>query len=298
MDVIEKSMGYPEDGYAFAATVEPVKVYDYPEFSCEAYTQVNGPGTVQRVMMLVPKNVQGKRPAVAVPFYFPEAMLGEEPETHEALPFYAGIEMMLHLVKRGYITISAEAYHLTYVPELKLERGDFKRWPESAAKLKAEHPHWTGIGKLVADTRLLIDMLCADSRVDDARIGIAGHSLGGKMAFYTGCLDNRIKAILASDFGMCWKQTNWDAEWYWGQAWIDAFLKQGIDHSSLLINSGCKPLALIAGEADNENSLTLLRKAGYATDDSRLCFINHATGHRPPQWALEKAYDFLDSKLK
>ena len=36
------------------------------------------------------------------------------------------------------------------------------------------------------------------------------------MAFYTGCLDERFKVILASDFGIGWDQTNWKDLWYWG----------------------------------------------------------------------------------
>lgn len=290
-------IGSPESWYDFTPVVIRRNTYDYDDFTCEYYEQQNGPDTHQRVMMLVPKQPSSPRPAVVVPFYFPEAMLGEEPDTREQLPNYAGIEMMRHLVKRGFITVSAEAYHLTYVPDLTLDRNDFQRWARSAAKLNADHPHWSGVGKLVSDTRLLIDMLCSDKRVDSDRIGIAGHSLGGKMAFYTGCIDARIKVILTSDFGILWNQTNWSDAWYWGKERVAAFEAEGIDHASLLKASNCKPFALLAGNYDNENSLPLLQKAGYNDDSCRLCFINHATGHRPPSWALNKGYDFLEQNL-
>ena len=165
--------------------------FSYDDFSGELYLQKNGSGTNQRVMILFPKAAKGASPAVAVPFYFPEAMLGFNPKTDEKLENYKGIEMMLHLVKRGYVTACADSFHLTYIQSDK-EIGDFTRWQDAADELLKNHQNFTGMGKLFYDTELLIDMLASDSRVDSSRIAIAGHSLGGKMAFYAGCLDERI----------------------------------------------------------------------------------------------------------
>ena len=155
----------------------------------------------------------------------------------------------------------------------------------------------SGVGKLIADTQLVIDALCADERVDAESIGIAGHSLGGKMAFYTGCLDERVRAILASDFGIGWHQTNWQADWYFGKD-VEGLIADGFDHAGLL-SVGGKPFCLIAGLYDTDESYEIMCRAeGYAKDDGRLRFINHATGHRPPLWALEAGYEFLDMWLK
>ena len=290
-----KRIGYPEH-YDFTHEKRLIDTFDYPEFTAELYSQNNGPRTKQRLLMLVPKKLKQAAPAVAVPFYFPEAMIGEELGTRTPLPFYAGIEMMKHLVLRGYITASADSYHLTYLSSSR-DRNDFQRWGEAAAALLQDHPHWTGIGKLVSDTELMIDALAEDSRVDASRIGIAGHSLGGKMAFYTGCLDSRIKAVLASDFGIGWDQTNWNAPWYWGSK-VAEFKSSGLDHASLLSGAGCKPFVLLAGKYDGNDSLDILRKAGYGEGSAQLLFCNHASGHRPPFSALEKGYHFLDSVLK
>ena len=271
--------------------------YDFPDFDAELYSQPNGPGTAQRLMMVFPKRIAAPCPAVAVPFYFPEAMLGFEPDTGELLPMYAGIEMMLHLVRRGYVCACADCYHLTYYESTR-ERGEFARWREAAAALRQDHPGWSGVGKLIADTQLVIDALCADERVDAESIGIAGHSLGGKMAFYTGCVDERVKVILSSDFGMGWDQTNWRDKWYWGSQ-VDELIADGMDHSGLLGASGGKPMALLAGEADDDSSFEMMRRApGYTPGDGKFLFINHATGHRPPAWALREGYDFLDRWLK
>jgi len=286
-------IGHPE--YEdFPHTRELLKTYDYPDFTAELCCQSNGSGTFQRLLIAVPRKIKTPAPAVAVPFYFPEAMLGEELESRERLPFYAGIEMMKHLASRGYISASADSYHLTY-RESTRDRNDFQRWGDAAELLLANHPHWSGIGKLVADTQLVIDALTEDPRVDAAKIGIAGHSLGGKMAFYTGCLDARVKVILASDFGIKWRQTNWDAPWYWGEQRVAGFEAEGLDHADLLRAAKCKPFALLAGKYDNDESLELMQKAGYAPE--KMLFVNHATGHRPPASALDAGYDFIGKIL-
>jgi hypothetical protein len=204
--------------------------------------------------------------------------------------------MMRHLVRRGYAVASADAYHLTYI-DSKKERGDFSRWQDAADALHRDHPAYSGIGKLVDDTRLLLDLLTADPRVDSGRIGIAGHSLGGKMAFYTGCLDGRVRAVLASDFGIGWHQTNWQSDWYWGEdaARLEA---AGFDHAELLTLSQV-PFCLSAGQYDTEESRDIVRRAdGYGEGSPLFTFIHHATGHRPPAWALEEGYAFLDRHLK
>lgn len=274
-----------------------ISSFSFEDLYGELYSQKNGCGRQQRVMMLFPKGVEAPTPAIVVPFYFPEAMLGFNPISGEKLDAYEGIEMMLHLTRRGYVTISAEAFHLTYIKSEK-PRGDFTRWQDAADELKKNHPDCTGIGKLFSDTELLIDMLCADARVDSSIIGVAGHSLGGKIAFYTGCLDERIVAILASDFGICWEQTNWQDDWYWGKN-IERLISNDMDHARLLSIASPKPFCLIAGKYDDEESKNMmLRSSGYEANDERLLFINHATGHRPPMWALDMGYDFLDKWVK
>lgn len=290
------AIGYPAE----EIVPEPMTLvarYDEPEFDAELYLQPNGKGTAQRVLMAFPKNLKAPCPAVVVPFYYPEAMLGYDPATGEVFPGFQKLTMMLDLVRRGYGVASADAYHLTY---MESQRGwdDFQRWQEASEKLRRDHPNWTGIGKLISDTRLLTDALADDPRVDAARIGIAGHSLGGKMAFYAGCLDPRIRVILASDFGIRWEQSNWKSNWYWAEK-VDSLIARGMDHAQLLGCAAPKPFCLLAGEFDNMDSWEMMCRApGYAPGDGRLKIVNHATGHRPTKEALEAGYDFLDRWLK
>ena len=118
------------------------------------------------------------------------------------------------------------------------------------------------------------------------------------MAFYNGCLDERICAILASDFGIGWEQTNWADDWYWGKK-LPGLISENMDHAELLSLASPKPFCLIAGQYDNQASEAVMNRAsGYDMQGERMLFINHATGHRPPMWALERGYDFLDKWLK
>ena len=287
----EKRLRMPED-YLFAEELSLLKKYEFPRCNAELYLQKNGPATFQKVLKVFPKDLPEKAPAVVVPFYFPEAMLGFELETEEKLPSYGGITIMSDLAERGIITISAEAYHLTFL-DLALPRNDFQRWKLAGTALKKAYPAWSGVGKLMADTRLLVDALEKDPRVDPEKIGIAGHSLGGKMAFYLGCFEPRIKVILTSDFGFCFEQSNYEAVWYWGDE-LEKMKKLQMAHWQLLEYSGNKPFALLAGQYDDARSLEMILHAkAYHEEPEKLCFIHHAAGHRPPGSALEKGYGFL-----
>ena len=299
-----RAIGTPGE-YIYERKLKKVREIDHPDFDGELCLQASGPGFFQKLLKLFPKKMTGKKPAVAVPFYHPDGMVGFDLSTREPLPHFQEITMALDLARRGFITAVADAYPFHFPaddPALGQEEfkcdysryGTFASWKIAGEKLMREYPGWTGIGKLVFDTELLLDALSEDARVDTARIGIAGHSLGGKMAFYTGCLDDRVKAILASDFGIGWDQTNWTDVWYWGDK-VDSLKKAGLEHSQLLTLSGAKPFMLLAGLYDNEESGKIMRRAeGYGESPEKLVLLNHASGHRPSASALEEGYRFLE----
>ncbi len=279
-----EAIGQPTN-YAFEHTLKLKEKFSTEDFDGEIYSQANAPGRSQTLLLMLPKGVTFPCPSVVVPFYYPDYEAGYDLQSKAKIDETQA--RALKLVRRGYIVATAEAYHLTY-RDSELARKDFSRWSLAAEALLHDHPHWTGIGKLVADTQLIIDVLEADPRCKPDKIGICGHSLGGKMAFYTGCLDTRIQAILASDFGIGWEQTNWRDAWYWGPK-VDELIAAGMDHSQLL-NIGDKPFMLLAGQFDNESSRKYL--------NSKSILLNHASGHQPPPEALEAGMDFLDQHLK
>jgi len=294
----------PADYVAFPRSVERTAKYACADFDVEEFRQANGPCTFQRVMMVVPRGLKAKAPCVIVPFYFPEAMLGFNPKDGSLEPpfacstnltRYAGITYMADLARRGYVTVSADAYHRTYCANAT---GEWSDWKRAGDALRRDWPQWSGVGKLVFDTRLLVDLAAADARVDAARIGMIGHSLGGKMAFCAGLTDARVKVIVASDFGLGWTQTNWSDVWYWGDR-LSEMRARGLSNVDLLSQSGGKPFCLIAGLYDDADSGLLMRSAkGYERCPENLLFLHHGKGHRPPREATEAGYEFLRRHLR
>ena len=299
----------PAEYAAFNHEVRLLSRHACPDFDVEIYEQANGPATTQRVMMAVPRGLKGKAPCVIAPFYFPEAMLGFNPvDGSFDSPYvrkgtnltYCSCTYMSDLTRRGYITLSADAAHITY-----RRSGEFDpttdsggAWEKFGKAIERDWPTWSGIGKLVFDTRLVVDLAVADPRVDAARIGMVGHSLGGKMAFYAGMTDPRVKAVVASDFGLGWTQSNWHDCWYWGDK-HGKLRAAGLSQVDLLSQSGGKPFCLIAGAADDADSGLLMQAArGYEGHPERLLLVRHGTGHRPPPAATETGYRFLDRYLK
>jgi dienelactone hydrolase len=59
------------------------------------------------------------------------------------------------------------------------------------------YPHWSLMGKMVADTRAAIDALVALDVVDASRISLMGYSLGAKVGILTAALDPRVHALAA-----------------------------------------------------------------------------------------------------
>lgn len=293
----------PPAGYSdFPRNVTRLAHYRCADFDVEVYSQANGPDTHQRVMMAVPRGLRDKAPCVIVPFYFPEAMLGFDPKDGSPesslcpagtnLTYYAGITYMADLARQGYVTVSADAYHLTYAKDAA-PADNWGKWKFVGDALHRDWPEWSGVGKLVFDTRLLVDFVSSDARIDAKRIGMTGHSLGGKMSFYAGCLDPRVKVVVASDFGLGWTQTNWSDSWYWGER-LSAMRAKGLSNVDLLSQTGGKPFCLIAGKYDDADSGHLMRSAkGYDCASERLLFVHHGTGHRPTREATEAGYSFL-----
>ena len=57
------------------------------------------------------------------------------------------------------------------------------------------YPKWSLMGKMVADTRGVVDSLAAHERIDASRIFLLGYSLGGKVGLLEAALDDRIRGL-------------------------------------------------------------------------------------------------------
>lgn len=74
---------------------------------------------------------------------------------------------------------------------------------EEAGRFYGRYPHWSLMGKMVADTKALIGDACTRMPfIDTAHIYLSGYALGGTVALFTAALDSRVKGVaVAAAFG-------------------------------------------------------------------------------------------------
>jgi hypothetical protein len=271
-----------------------VRTFSLPECRADEFRLPTSGTSQQRVILLrPPRPLYERSPVALVPFYHPDLMIGYDLATlapQEAPSLHLG----RHLVQQGYVVLCGQAFPFNTVSDPGSADG-FDWWRAAAAALLQRHPRWTGMGRLIRDNRIATDFLLSQPGIDPERVVIIGHSLGGKMAFYNGCLDARIRAIVASDFGIGFSFTNWHDPWYLGPQVRRP--DPPARHHELLAAACPTSLLLVAGECDGPASWQYLDAArvvyalhGRAT---ALGLLDHASGHRPPAEAMRTAYRWL-----
>ena len=143
--------------------------------------------------LLSPTNTNKRLPGVFIPFYEPETSIGR------GKPF---LDFGYQLSKRGFVTLSigspgGDAW--------KPDRSGATCQPLSFLAYIAANCH-TALSKL--------------PYVDAQRIGIMGHSYGGKWAMFASCLYDKFACAVWSDPGIVWDEmrpnVNYWEPWYLG----------------------------------------------------------------------------------
>lgn len=152
------------------------------------------PGQRVQAWLLVPDNAPPRAPAVLVPFYEPETSvgLGERPLR----------DFARQLTRAGFVTLSIG----TPVGDARApDRGVVPSQPLSYYAYVAANA-WTALAAL--------------PYVDPLRIGVVGHSYGGKWALFAGALWDRFAAVAVSDPGIVFDEArpnvNYWEPWYLG----------------------------------------------------------------------------------
>lgn len=253
--------------------------------------------------LLVPEGGE-KKPAVITVFYEPETAIGEGK---------ADRDFALQLAKRGFVTLSIGTKETTekkiyslYYPSV--EKAEIQ--PLSTLAYAAANAWYT---------------LSNFAEVDADRIGIMGHSYGGKWAMFASCLFDKFATGVWVDPGIVFDETkgsgvNYWEPWYlgyypppWENTWrktgmineakglYPKLVKEGYDLHELHALMAPRPFLVSGGSSDPEerwiplnHTIQLNRWLGY---ENKVAMTNREE-HSPNPESNEQAFKFLEYFLK
>lgn len=270
------------------------------------------PGVMQHGFLLVPAG-QGKRPAVLVVYYAPEVSVaydGPRPLEGQAKKMLTGGErgrdrdFALQLAQRGFVTLAiGTPGDDAYRPELNGARCQ----PLSYLAYIAANCH---------------TVLAQRPEVDAARIGVMGHSYGGKWAMFASCLYDKFACGVWSDGGIVFDETrpgvNYWEPWYLGldprrtrkpgrvtpdnprTGAYEALVAAGRDLHELHALMAPRPFLVSGGAEDGparwvalNHAVAVNRFLGY----ERRVAMTHREKHAPNPESNEQAFRFLEHCL-
>ena len=253
--------------------------------------------------LLVPDK-KGKKPAVITVFYEPESAIGEGKEHRD---------FALQLARRGFVTLSlgtkeasiAKTYSL-YYPSIQ----NAKVEPLSMLAYAAANA-WHVLAKV--------------PEVDSERIGIMGHSFGGKWAMFASALFDKFACAVWSDPGIVFDETkgsavNYWEPWYlgyypppWSNTWrktglvkdakgaYPTLMKNGYDLHELHALMAPRPFLVSGGSADQlsrwvplNHTIAVNKILGY---ENRVAMTNRKE-HSPNEESNKQAFLFFEHFLK
>ena len=219
-------------------------------------------------------------------------------DTIEEIAGVTGMEFQhlgLKLARRGFVVICPRNFLWENTPSYK----------EAVDRFRKRHPKALGMRKMLYDAARAVDILATVDEVDPQRIGAIGHSLGAKEVLYLAAFDERIKAAVASEGGVTFRSTNWNAPWYLGKAIDERDFPR--NHHELLALAAPRPFMILAGEsgrgaADGDRSWPLVAAAQEVyrlwPGPVRLGILNHGKGHSIPDGVFDRSVEWFEVYLR
>ncbi len=222
------------------------------------------------------------------------------PTTTRTIEPIAGVEgnadqqTGLTLARRGFVVLCPRCF-------LWQDADDYNA---AVAQFRQRHPDTLGMHKMLYDAQRAVDLLAAQPDVDPQRLGAYGHSLGAKEALYLAAFDERIRAAVASEGGIEYSSTNWDAPWYLGPEVKQADWPR--QHHELVALIAPRAFLVMGGEtgpgaADGDRSWPYLEAAlpvyRLYGETARVGLLNHHEGHRLSPASLDKLAAWLETYL-
>ena len=252
------------------------------------------PGIFVEGHLLIPNKLAeetAKRPAI----------LALHPTTNATIDDIAGVSGLetkqfgLKLAERGFVVFCPRCFLWQDAPDFET----------AVAKHRERHPKSLGMAKMLYDAMRGVDVLASLSEVDASRIGAIGHSLGAKEALYLAAFDERVKVAVASEGGIGFRSTNWDAPWYLGEQINEPTFP--LNHHQLLGLIAPRPFLILGGEsgpgaADGDRSWPLINAAipvwNLYGQPTRLGLLNHHQGHTVSTESFESMAQWLSAYLE
>lgn len=204
-------------------------------------------------------------------------------------------QLGLKLCRRGFVVFCPRCFLWQDVTDYR----------DAVERFRQRHPGTLGMHKMLYDAQRGVDVLASLPQVDATRIGAVGHSLGAKETLYLAAFDDRIKAAVASEGGLTFRSTNWDAPWYLGDGiHADDF---PLNHHQLLALIAPRAFLVLAGEsgrgaADGDRGWPLLEAAlpvyRLYGEPPHLGQYNHHQGHSIPPDAYDRLAQWLETYLR
>lgn len=246
--------------------------------------------------LLTPKSA-GPHPAVLVPFYEPETSIGLGGGEHR--------DYARRLAERGFVTLAIGS------------PGGDARKPEPG------RAGWQPLSFLAYVSANCASALGRLPEVDEKRIGIVGHSYGGKWAMFSACLNEVFACAAWSDPGIGFDDTrpsiNYWEPWYLGRTTgtqrtpglpspsnpstgsYKLLREQGHDLHELQALMAPRPFFVSGGSEDPPTRWTLLNHVRdvYALLGAQdRVGMHNRPAHPPTDEATERVCDFFEYFLK
>jgi hypothetical protein len=246
--------------------------------------------------LLVPDG-KGPFPAVFVPYY--------EPETSVGLSTNRLRDFGYQLAKRGFVTLSIGS------------PGGDARNPDTGA---ISCQPLSFLAYVAANCR---NALASLPEVDAARIGVVGHSYGGKWAMFAACLNDKFACGVWSDPGIVFDESrpnvNYWEPWYLGYepgrqrkpgvpspenprtGAYKKLMEEGRDLHELLALMAPRPFLVSGGSEDPPSrwqALNHVVAVNRLLGHTDRVVITPRTGHTPTSQSNEQIYLFFEHFLK
>lgn len=250
--------------------------------------------------LLIPDG-SGKRPAVVTVYYEPETAIGKGKELRD---------FAYQLTKRGFVTLSIGTTDASQAATYSIY------WP-SIEKATVEPLSMLGYAAANA-----WQALASRPEVDSGRIGITGHSFGGKWAMFASCLFEKYACAAWSDPGIVFDtrpNVNYWEPWYLGyhpKPWrprgvptaespargvYPKLIESGLDLHELHALMAPRPFLVSGGSEDPperwkalNHSIAVNRLLGF----ERRVAMHNRPAHSPTVESNEVIYDFFTHFLR